>query len=434
MIRVKLHPNQYEVATDPHRFKVMACGRRFGKSVLSRMIVLKWALEQEGVYWVVSPTYKMSKMIHWREFQKEIPAEVIRKKNEVELSIELINGSRIELKGAENPDALRGVKLRGLVVDEVASIRNFDWLWQEALRPTLTDYEAPALFIGSPKGFNHFYDLYMMGQQGGEYKSWKFSSYDNPYIPKGEIDQAKLELTEDTFMQEYMAEFRRFTGLVYKDFDREKHVKELLDFKPEFWIRGLDRGFRHPSAMPIIGVDKDDVWYQVDEIYEAGLTNPQLFNKIKDRCEGKTFELSTMDSAATSDLHDLSDMGIDFIPVKKESGETGINYVRFKIEKLTDRIRTGGYFIHPRCEKTIWEFENYKWKEKLDEEGQSENPEKIYDDMVDAIGDLNVMYLHEYKERDKIEARLAGTFVAPAIVFENDDDFTSTSSDTYWDE
>lgn len=409
----------------------MACGRRFGKSVLARMIVLKWALEQEGLYWIVSPSYKQSKQIHWRDYQREIPPNVISKKNEVELSIELINGSRIELKGAENPDSLRGVKLRGLVVDECASIRNWDWLWQEALRPTLTDYSAPAFFIGSPKGFNSFYDMYLMGQKEGEYKSWKFSSYDNPYIPKGEIDQAKLELTEDTFMQEYMAEFRRFTGLVYKDFDRDKYVKEIKDFDPVFYIRGLDRGFRHPSAMPIIAVNKDDVWYQIDEIHEAGLTNPQLFNKINDKCEGKEFELSTMDSAAASDIKDLQDLGLDFLPVKKESGESGVNYVRYKIEKLTERIRTGGYYIHPKCEKTIWEFENYKWKEKNNpDDRDSESPEKINDDMMDSIGDLNVTYLHEYKQKIKKpwENKLPGTFVPPSIE-EDDNDWSVDYND-----
>src|SRR5690606_20122054 len=121
----------------------------------------------------------------------------------------------------------------------------------EVLRPTLTDYEAPALFISTPKGYNHFYELFQLGQQlEGDYKSWRFTSYDNPFIPKGEIDKARDELTEDTFAQEYLADFRKFTGLVYKEFDRSIHVKEMNDFVPAFVIRGLDRGFRTPSASP----------------------------------------------------------------------------------------------------------------------------------------------------------------------------------------
>jgi hypothetical protein len=145
---INLHRGQLEVANDTHRFKVLAAGRRWGKSVLAQLIVLKWAVENPGrLFWIVSPTIVQSKQIHWRQLQKIVPLSLIEKKNEVERSLTLKNGSIIELKGAENPDALRGVKLKGLVIDEIASIRNWDWLWSEVLRPTLTDYEAPAIFI-----------------------------------------------------------------------------------------------------------------------------------------------------------------------------------------------------------------------------------------------------------------------------------------------
>ena len=159
-MKIVLNKWQLEVAKDNHRFRIVCSGRRSGKSVLSRMIILRWALQTPGIYWIVSPSYKQAKMIHWREIRKEIPREWIAKTNEVDLSVTLKNGSVIELKGAENPDALRGTKLRGLVIDEIASIRNWGWLWSEVLRATLTDYEAPAIFISTPKGYNHFYDLY----------------------------------------------------------------------------------------------------------------------------------------------------------------------------------------------------------------------------------------------------------------------------------
>ena len=107
----KLNRWQYEVYKDTHRFRIICAGRRSGKSVLSRTIVLDWALKNVGTYWIVSPNYKQSEMIHWRELQKEIPLNWILKKNEVKLSIILKNGSIIELKGAENPDSLRGTKL-----------------------------------------------------------------------------------------------------------------------------------------------------------------------------------------------------------------------------------------------------------------------------------------------------------------------------------
>lgn len=232
MLIPKLHDTQFQVATDTHRFRIVCAGRRWGKSTLAQLIALQWATKDVGTVWIVSPTYRQGKQIHWNELNKIVPREWVLKKNEVDLSITLKNGSVIELKGAENPDALRGVKLRGLVIDEIASIRNWDWLWQEVLRPTLTDYEAPALFISTPKGFNSFYELYEEGNKpGGLYKSWRFTSYDNPYIPKEEIDNAKKELTEDTFAQEYCADFRKFTGLVFKEFDRAVHVIQPIQFE-----------------------------------------------------------------------------------------------------------------------------------------------------------------------------------------------------------
>ena len=226
-MEVSLSSWQTQVWEDAHRFRVVCAGRRSGKSTLSQLQVIAWANEKVGRHWIVCPTYKQAKQIHWEGIQHYVPQKLVNKKNEVELSLTLTNGSVIELKGAENPDTLRGVKIRGMVIDEIASIRNWDWLYSEVLRPTLTDYVAPVLFISTPKGYNHFYELFNRGQDvSGEYKSWRFTSYDNPYISKEEIDHAKKELTEDTFQQEYMAQFKRYTGLVYKEFDTDIHVIE----------------------------------------------------------------------------------------------------------------------------------------------------------------------------------------------------------------
>src|SRR3990167_10632248 len=163
-MQVQLNKWQTQVWNDPHRFKVVCSGRRSGKSVFAQLTIINWASKSVGDYYIIAPTYRQAKEIHWRRIQAYLPQALIESKNETELSITLKNGSRISLKGADNPDALRGVKLRGLVIDEIASIRNWNWVWQEVLRPTLTDYEAPAIFISTPKGFNHFFELYQQGQ------------------------------------------------------------------------------------------------------------------------------------------------------------------------------------------------------------------------------------------------------------------------------
>jgi len=341
-MKVKLSQWQLNVANDPHRFRIVCAGRRSGKSVLSRMIVLKWALENIGTYWIVSPSYKQSKQIHWQDLQREIPHEWIAKKNEVELSITLKNGSTIELKGAENPDALRGVKIRGLVIDEIASIRSWDWLWSEVLRPTLTDYQAPALFISTPKGYNHFYDIYNVGTQAeGDYKSWKFTSYDNPYIPKGEIDNAKKELTEDTFAQEYMADFRKATGIAVKQWNREIHL--IDDFLvPNEWQRGrgFDYGSSDPTASLRIAIDNEDNWF-IERCYK---NKNQTIQYHAQSILGQDYGITSYipifgDPSGDQWEKEFKEYGVTIQSANKEVGQGMRGWVEYSIELINQRLK-----------------------------------------------------------------------------------------------
>lgn len=339
-VKIKLHKGQYEVATDIHRFRVICAGRRWGKSVVAQLIVLKWALDSAGLYWIVSPTYRQSKQIHWRQLLQIVPQALIQKKNEVELSITLKNGSVLELKGAENPDALRGVKLRGLVIDEIASIRNWDWLWNEVLRPTLTDYQAPALFISTPKGFNHFYDLYQLGQTESDYKSWRFTSYDNPYIPATEIDLAKKELSEDTFAQEYMADFRRATGLAFKLFDRTVHVIEPFDV-PREWDRGrgFDYGSTHATASLRMAVDPYDNWF-IERTYK---NKERVIKDHADIILAQDYGLSMMpmwgDPSGAQWFREFEQYGLYIEPANKEVGQGARGWVEYCIERVNQRLK-----------------------------------------------------------------------------------------------
>lgn len=389
-MKVVLHPGQLDVANDNHRFKVICSGRRWGKSTLAELIVLKWALETVGIFWIVSPTYRAGKMIHWRQLSQIIPQAWIAKKNEVELSITLKNGSIIELKGAENPDALRGVKLRGLVIDEIASIRNWDWLWQEVLRPTLTDYSSPALFISTPKGYNHFFTLFEMEKENKDYKAWQFSSYDNPYIPKTEIDTAKLEIGADVFAQEYMAVFTRFTGLVYKEFDVDKHVHYFDHDKNAYgdYYFGLDfavRGYTasvasiiKPSGDIYIldNYKKDNETAQVHgkamqemlELYAdfskyTGYADPAGFAKTQ-----QGFKENQQMTWSLAD--EYTEQGFPIVPANNEVA-AGINYVRQLF--LQDKIH-----IHPRCADLIDEIQQYQWKDQpLTQIGTHTQPEEV---------------------------------------------------------
>lgn len=343
---VKLHDKQKEVALDTHRFRVLCAGRRFGKSVLADIIAMKWATENaNGLVWIVSPTYKQSKQIHWRGLKTLIPKSWIVKTNEVELSITLKNGSIIELKGAENPDALRGVKLRGLIIDEIASIRNWDWLWSEVLRPTLTDYQAPCLFISTPKGYNHFYDLYNIGQgllesDASPYRSWRFTSYDNPFIPVAEIDQAKLELSEDTFAQEYMADFRKATGLAFKTFDREIHLIDSFEV-PHEWqrARGFDYGSNDPTASLRVAVDNEDTWF-VERCYKNhSATIKDHATAIQAQDYGFSFIPIYGDPSGSQWELEFAQNGLNIQSANKEIGQGARGWVEYGVEVINQRLK-----------------------------------------------------------------------------------------------
>ena len=374
------------------------------------MTVLGWALKQQGLYWIVSPTYKQSEMIHWRDIRREIPNKWIRKIiGRPYLSIELTNGSIIELKGAENPDNLRGVKLRGLVIDEIASIRNWNWLWSEVLRPTLTDYEAPAIFISTPKGFNHFYDLYKLGQKPGLYKSWRFTSYENPVLPKGEIDEAKKSLTKDTFAQEYLADFRKFTGLVFKRFDRDIHVIEPIEISGDVY-RCFDFGSTNPTVCLWIVVDSDDNWFIVDEHYESGKIINYHAGVINANPRSENVINSYGDPSGAQWIKEFADRGIFITPATRETGTQQQSWIRLRIEKIAERLKVipghfvqnvsnegnPSLFVFKNCVNTIAEFETYRWKEKAVTQAQDLNepdiPEKANDHAVDALGYFAVSY------------------------------------------
>jgi len=429
----KLHKGQYEVATDVHRFRVICAGRRWGKSTLAQLIVMQWAA-RPGLYWIVNPTYKQAKMIHWRELKKLIPREWIQKTNETELSFTLKNGSIIELKGADNPDALRGVKLHGLVIDEIAAIRNWDWLWQEVLRPTLTDYVAPAIFISTPKGYNHFYDIFQSGQgeKVSDYKSWRFTSYDNPYIPREEIENAERELSKDAFAQEYMADFRTAVGLAHSLFDRNLHILKPFDI-PSEWQRGrgFDYGSAHPTASVRIAIDGDDNWFW-ERTYNAS-------NKIiKDHAEvikAQDYAIGFVpafgDPSGKQWFLEFSQHDLHIQPANKEVGQNARGWVEHCVEKVNERLKpVVGHTVRlpdgtkienaPRLfvigseenEPGIKQMENLKWKtiKNTDETvpmlDESDDPTGGHYDILAALRYFAVSYNKQDDSWDDINSGL----------------------------
>ncbi|RMD68423.1 MAG: hypothetical protein D6822_07020 [Cyanobacteria bacterium J149] len=452
------HEGQLEVinAYDEYRFRLLNCGRRWGKTTLAVNEMLSFALFNPGslvVYF--APTIQQARDIAWRMLKANAyHYGGVKKTNESRLEL-VINSegggeSEIWLRGTENYESARGLGIHFLVIDEIAMMRNWYQIWEEVLRATLSDTEGKVLMCSTPKGYNHWHQLWQMGQVGSSthvdgYKSWTFPSWTNPHLSEREIEAARLELTEASYLQEWGAQFKRFTGLVYTSFDRDKHIfTEVNKEKFVYWLVGHDPGFHNPRAVPLIGVDADGVWWQVDEIYMPGLTNIQFkeeFNRFLDKW-GITFEslhLATMDSAHASDIMELGNLGLDFTPVKKVSGEANKSWVRYKIDRFQARIAKGKYMVHKSCKNTIWEFENYSYPKTRDLQNPDETPMKLNDHMMDALGDLNSMYEHMFEEiqQKPWDGKIPGTYIPPSVVEDEymdwTQDYNESSEPDFWE-
>jgi hypothetical protein len=213
---------QSRIFTNTSRFRVVVAGRRFGKTFLSVAELMRQAATKDDAnVWYVAPTYRAAKDIAWDMLKTIIDPSLIFKTNESELSIKLINGSTISLKGAEKPDNLRGRSLDFVVMDEFADMR--PETWSEVLRASLSDRQGGCLFIGTPKGRNHFYDLWT--QDYDDWQSFQYTTLDGGNVPDYEIEAAKRDLDERTFKQEYEAAFVNYSGIIYYNFDRKDSVK-----------------------------------------------------------------------------------------------------------------------------------------------------------------------------------------------------------------
>lgn len=198
---------QTDIEDDPARFKVVVIGRRGGKTETAIQLTVDKALKKPGLYWFIAPTYRQVKSIIWVRFKQVLRHDNYWKFNEQELSaLHTMSGTRVELRGADNPDMLKGVGLDGIVLDEAALMKQN--AWTEVIRPMLADKLGWALFITTPKGRNWVYDLYIKGLQGIEnWKSWSFPTKINKYISEDEIEQAKKDMSDRLFRQEFLAEF-----------------------------------------------------------------------------------------------------------------------------------------------------------------------------------------------------------------------------------
>lgn len=397
---IDLHDTQYTVWDDNHRFKVICAGRRWGKSTLAIASALTVMGEKPGaIVVIVAPTYQQAKDIYWRDPLKlptMIPQDFIKKKNDSELYLQLKNGSYLYLRGSDRPDTLRGMRFDYAVLDEYAQMKPN--VWEEIIQPALLDSKGSAMFISTPYGYDKFYKLWLLGQtekskdgKENDWKSWRFTSYDNPKNDPADLNKWKADYDDDTFAQEFLAEFKKLKGLVYKDFDRSVHVippKEIPLYWPHY--RAIDFGFVNPTAILFAAISPDNEIFIYDQIYQSGLKTPEIADLIKQRSVGKTFVNTIADSAQSSDIAELQKYGLGIYPVSKTSGNRDEDWTTFRVRKISEKLRQKKLFILNTCKDIIFEFEHYKYQEIREEKNIREVPLKLNDHALDALSYLVV--------------------------------------------
>lgn len=208
------HEAQARVLAESSRFNVVVCGRRFGKTELGKERGCRSALDGYPVGWF-APSYKDSAEA-WRGLKRTL-AGVTAARSEQEKRLELITGGVIEVWTLMDPDSGRGRKYKRIIVDEAAKIRNLEEAWTETLRPTLADYRGDAWFLSTPKGRNYFWRLFNMATEHDNWRAWQMPTAANPFIAPEEIEDARQQLPQSAFAQEYLAEFTDDAGAVFRN-------------------------------------------------------------------------------------------------------------------------------------------------------------------------------------------------------------------------
>lgn len=363
---LRLHVNQQKVFNCTKRFIVLVAGRRFGKTVLALLKLIICSLTyRNAYYWYLSPTYKQSKTIAWRLIKNLIPPEIPVKYNESELSVEFPNGSRLELKGADNKENLLGVGLWGCVIDEFASIRDRWVVWHEIVRPMLTDRLGWVIFIGTPKGKNEFWKLYNKGRKYHEknWQSFRFTSYDNPLLPDGELEEAKKDSPERYFRQEFLASFEDFTGLVYPEFDEKTHIVEpyhLLDSYKR--IGSIDPAISGVTCALKAVIDEEGCLIIYDEYYETNVRVSEVSKEIKQK--GVRWYIDPASAAKNiqreGEVYSLYDEYCDN-GIRPEKAQ---NEVEAGINRVAEYLMQGKIKVFSTCTNTIEEFQKYHFAER----------------------------------------------------------------------
>jgi hypothetical protein len=366
---MKLSQPQLHISESSARFRVVVAGRRFGKTYLSMNEMARVARYPNRNVWYVAPTYRMCRQIIWEPLKTRLrELNWIKKTNETDLTLTLRNGSKISLRGADNPDGLRGVSLDLVAFDEFSYID--EKAWTEVIRPTLSDRGGSALFITTPSGTNNWaYDLYQRGLDPTEHQweSFQYTTLDGGNVTAEEVEQARRDLDERTFRQEYLATFENYVGRIFYSFDRGTNVKKWEQPVPDVIYIGLDFNVGMMSAS--VFAQQGEIVHAFDEIALYSSNTTEMVEEIRSRYPTQKIFVypdpagsARKTSASGSTDHTiLANAGfIVKAPYAHNPVRDGINAVNSRLRDAQGRPRL---FIDPSCKKIIESMEKHCYKE-----------------------------------------------------------------------
>ena len=384
---MRLSQAQQKISDDTSRWRVCACGRRFGKSWLAMNEMAKFARFPDQRILAVAPTYKQCKNIWWNDLKGMlIDRKWVRKINESELTITLVNGSTITLRSAENYDALRGGKYNFIVLDEFADMKPDAWF--QVLRPTLSDMQGHALFIGSPKGRNHFYDMWLNASVMQDWSAHQFTTMAGGNVAQEEIEAARRDLDQRTFEQEYEAAFVNYAGVIFYNWDDDNNLKKYdwSQFGPRTPLF-LSIDFNNSPITCGVWVKQGETIHAVDEIEIYGSNTNELVTELKHRYGPRQYfaypdatgSRTNTNSNGVSDHIILNNNGIKVI-----AGKTNPNVndsIGTVNRLLCDTDNTSRLFMDPKCKKMRECMLKYTYKEGT----RIPNKDNIHDHFADGI-------------------------------------------------
>ena len=396
---------------DNYRFAVLACHRRFGKTVCMLNHLIRAALQNKMVnprYAYIAPTYKQAKSIAWdymKMFAGPIPST---KFNETELRCDLPNGARITLLSSENPDALRGLALDGVVIDEVAQIE--PKLWNEIIRPALSDRKGFAYMIGTPAGMsNLFYELYQQALADPQWYAYTAAATDTKIIDQEELDAAKKAMGDTKYRQEFECDWiANIEGSIYGNIMKELEDKQnitLMEYDPTLLVNTVwDIGVGDSTA--IVFYQKHGNAIKIIDFYEnrrEGLPHYIQVIKEKDYIYDKHFaphDIDVQEFSSGKTRRDVAyQLGINFRILPKLPLEDGIHSLKMVLPRC--------YFNLDKSKKLIDALKHYhrKYNEKM----RMFNNKPVHDWSSHACDAMRYMAIsiNDYEEKSKINQTIA---------------------------